>query len=75
MRIKPHRLATTAFIDIPIFFLLIIVPRLFRTTTTFKPQTQPVMGTGKKEAQRKVRQGKEGDGMANVKVKGENFYR
>ncbi|KAF2151947.1 nucleolar GTP-binding protein 2 [Myriangium duriaei CBS 260.36] len=33
------------------------------------------MGTGKKEANRKVRQGKTGDGMANVKVKGENFYR
>ena len=33
------------------------------------------MGTGKKEAQRKIRQGKIGDGMANVKVKGENFYR
>ncbi|RDW73359.1 hypothetical protein BP6252_07266 [Coleophoma cylindrospora] len=33
------------------------------------------MGTGKKEAARKVRQGKVGDGMANVKVKGENFYR
>ena len=33
------------------------------------------MGNGKKEAVRKVRQGKTGDGMANVKVKGENFYR
>ena len=33
------------------------------------------MGTGKKEAARKVRQGKVGDGMANVKTKGENFYR
>lgn len=33
------------------------------------------MGTGKKEASRKARQGKIGDGMANVKVKGENFYR
>ncbi|KZZ87970.1 nucleolar GTP-binding protein 2 [Ascosphaera apis ARSEF 7405] len=33
------------------------------------------MGTGKKEAARKVRQGKTGDGMGNVKVKGENFYR
>ncbi|GME35621.1 GTP-binding domain HSR1-related protein [Neofusicoccum parvum] len=33
------------------------------------------MGTGKKEASRKERQGKTGDGMANVKVKGENFYR
>lgn len=27
------------------------------------------MGSGKKEAARKVRQGKIGDGMANVKVK------
>jgi hypothetical protein len=33
------------------------------------------MGTGKKEAARKERQGKTGDGMGNVKVKGENFYR
>ncbi|CAG8981264.1 hypothetical protein HYALB_00003862 [Hymenoscyphus albidus] len=33
------------------------------------------MGTGKKEGTRKIRQGKVGDGMANVKVKGENFYR
>ncbi|KAK1141552.1 GTPase required for pre-60S ribosomal subunit nuclear export and maturation [Aspergillus melleus] len=33
------------------------------------------MGTGKKEATRKERQGKVGDGMGNVKVKGENFYR
>ncbi|KIW07115.1 uncharacterized protein PV09_01990 [Verruconis gallopava] len=33
------------------------------------------MGSGKKEAARKERQGKVGDGMANVKVKGENFYR
>ncbi|KAG0645571.1 Nucleolar GTP-binding 2 [Hyphodiscus hymeniophilus] len=33
------------------------------------------MGTGKKEANRKIRQGKVGDGMANVKTKGENFYR
>ncbi|KAJ4286684.1 GTPase required for pre-60S ribosomal subunit nuclear export and maturation [Kalmusia sp. IMI 367209] len=33
------------------------------------------MGTHKKEANRKERQGKTGDGMGNVKVKGENFYR
>ncbi|KAF7591172.1 guanine nucleotide binding protein-like 2 (nucleolar) [Aspergillus hancockii] len=33
------------------------------------------MGTGKKEASRKERQGKVGDGMGNVRVKGENFYR
>lgn len=33
------------------------------------------MGTGKKEATRKVKQGRVGDGMANVKTKGENFYR
>jgi hypothetical protein len=34
-----------------------------------------VMGTQKKEKNRKERQGKTGDGMGNVKVKGENFYR
>ncbi|KAF2501181.1 nucleolar GTP-binding protein 2 [Lophium mytilinum] len=33
------------------------------------------MGQHKKEASRKERQGKVGDGMANVKTKGENFYR
>ncbi|KAL5333013.1 NUC091 domain-containing protein [Aspergillus crustosus] len=33
------------------------------------------MGTGKKEATRRVRQGKVDDGMANVRTKGENFYR
>lgn len=33
------------------------------------------MGSHKKEATRKVRDGKSTDGMANVKVKGENFYR
>ncbi|KAH7327277.1 NUC091 domain-containing protein [Rhexocercosporidium sp. MPI-PUGE-AT-0058] len=33
------------------------------------------MGRAKKEASRKVREGKSSDGMANVKVKGENFYR
>lgn len=33
------------------------------------------MGTGKKEASRKERQGKPSDGMANVRAKGENFYR
>lgn len=33
------------------------------------------MGTGKKEATRRERQGKTGDGMGNVHTKGENFYR
>lgn len=33
------------------------------------------MGTGKKEATRKEKQGKTSDGMSNVKTKGENFYR
>ncbi|UNI23699.1 GTPase required for pre-60S ribosomal subunit nuclear export and maturation [Purpureocillium takamizusanense] len=33
------------------------------------------MGTGKKEATRRERQGKTGDGLGNVRVKGENFYR
>ncbi|WPG97662.1 nucleolar GTP-binding protein 2-like protein [Acrodontium crateriforme] len=33
------------------------------------------MGTGKKEAARRTRQGKDNDGMANVRTKGENFYR
>lgn len=33
------------------------------------------MGTGKKEKNRLARQGKTGDGMGNLKVKGENFYR
>ena len=33
------------------------------------------MGTGKKEAARRERQGKTDSGMSNVKTKGENFYR
>ncbi|KAF3893994.1 Nucleolar GTP-binding protein 2 [Trichophyton interdigitale] len=33
------------------------------------------MGTGKKEASRRERQGKSNDGMGNVRTKGENFYR
>lgn len=33
------------------------------------------MGNGKKEATWKEKQGKTGDGMSNVKTKGENFYR
>ncbi|KAI1089197.1 nucleolar GTP-binding protein [Rostrohypoxylon terebratum] len=33
------------------------------------------MGTGKKERNRLARQGKSGQGMDNIKVKGENFYR
>jgi len=33
------------------------------------------MGTQKKEKNRKEREGKTGDGMGNVKTKGENFYR
>lgn len=33
------------------------------------------MGSGKKEASRKERQGKTSDGMSNVRTKGENFYR
>ena len=32
------------------------------------------MGSGKKEAARRERQGKTGDGLDNVKAKGENFY-
>ncbi|KAI1291563.1 NGP1NT domain-containing protein [Xylaria venustula] len=33
------------------------------------------MGTGKKERTRIAREGKKTDGMQNVKIKGENFYR
>ena len=33
------------------------------------------MGKAKKESARKEKQGKVGDGMSNVKTKGENFYR
>lgn len=49
------------------------------TNYTFSPHrhdTAVAMGTGKKEATRRERQGKDGkDGMGNVRVKGENFYR
>ena len=33
------------------------------------------MGTGKREAARKERQGVAGNGLSNLKTKGENFYR
>lgn len=33
------------------------------------------MGSGKTEVARRERQGKTADGMSNIKVKGENFYR
>lgn len=39
------------------------------------PLNNAEMGTGKKEKNRKIREGKVGDGFGNVKVKGENFYR
>jgi nuclear GTP-binding protein len=46
------------------------------TLTGHRHHTASAMGTGKKEASRRVRQGKDGkDGMGNIKVKGENFYR
>lgn len=43
------------------------------TLAVWEPQVE--MGTRKKEKTRKERQGKVGDGMNNVKTKGENFYR
>jgi hypothetical protein len=50
---------------------------LFNTTTKTRDNSENTskMGQQKKEANRKERQGKTGDGMGNVKVKGENFYR
>ena len=48
------------------------------STHAHREQPQPhtaAMGNAKKESVRKERQGKTGDGMGNVKVKGENFYR
>lgn len=50
-----------------------IDPTTFLATT--KNSSQRTMGTGKKEAARRERQGKTGDGMSNVRTKGENFYR
>ena len=44
--------------------------------TTQHLQPPAIMGTGKKEAARRSRDGRPtGDGMNNVKTKGENFYR
>ena len=59
------------------FNLQIFLSSLTSTTKLPNSQSQQphTMGTGKKEANRKIRQGKVGDGMANVKTKGENFYR
>nr|POE72702.1 nucleolar gtp-binding protein 2 [Quercus suber] len=41
----------------------------------FFKYTTAAMGTGKKEATRRERQGKDNDRMGNVRTKGENFYR
>ena len=71
-----------------LFFLLFALatpnvwPRLLKYISKVKyslPESRLsgclIMGTGKKEAARKERQGKTGDGMGNVRTKGENFYR
>jgi hypothetical protein len=53
----------------------------FTSTSAFAPLHSTTLGKGadmgnaKKEVSRKERQGKTGDGMGNVKTKGENFYR
>lgn len=49
-------------------------PSLFPPALDTLP-TAATMGSQKKEKNRKEREGKTGDGMGNVKVKGENFYR
>jgi hypothetical protein len=50
--------------------------RGFCTSPTFNTfKEAAAMGNQKKEANRKEREGKTGDGMGNVKTKGENFYR
>lgn len=57
-------------------FLLHQTPPLFFSFKGHRHYTASAMGTGKKEATRRVRQGKDGkDGMGNIRVKGENFYR
>lgn len=56
-----------------IFFLSAIFPLHFFATQS--PTHIFTMGTGKKEAARRTRQGKTGDGLNNVRTKGENFYR
>ena len=50
-------------------------PRVEHPFLQVPPHRRSIMGTGKKEATRKERQGKIGDGMGNVRTKGENFYR
>lgn len=50
--------------------------RKFRTDASLVKRAHVVdMGTGKKEASLKARQSRAGDGLNNVKVKGENFFR
>ena len=75
--VQPHRPATDPSLSTcPNFFLIFFSPPLhYKQQPQLSAQQQSEMGTGKKEAQRKIRQGKVGDGMGNVKVKGENFYR
>ena len=50
-----------------------LYPSLFPQLDKF--QEAVAMGVQKKEKVRKEREGKTGDGMGNVKVKGTNFYR
>jgi nuclear GTP-binding protein len=59
---------------------IVATAEIFRPCHRFSTHNSTVsyhlnMGTGKKEATRRERQGKTGDGMANVRTKGENFYR
>lgn len=61
------------------FLPLVLRPSTFNLFSSlhviFPFSSNSTMGTQKKEAARRERQGKTGDGMGNVKVKGENFYR
>lgn len=50
------------------------LPRLPFFASVLRP-VATAMGTGKKEKSRVKRQGESGNGMGNVHVKGENFYR
>lgn len=55
--------------------LKIIFARISSSRHPSSTTSTAAMGTGKKEANRKKKEGKVDDGFGNVKVKGENFYR
>lgn len=71
---QPHRPAT-ALLSTPEFFSDVLLPAPSPPSPVLPHSTTFQDGNRKEGSPAEIRQGKVGDGMANVKVKGENFYR